>query len=269
MPRPNPLILSVLLLMALSILGGRHAEAFSIGSDISTVITPSPDADGVFVGPVSTTSCVPGFGCGKTATAQDPGFTSHTVTSRYAVRGPTGSTIPALFRWSIGASSSSEYLLSFSATDLHDRPLGSLFLAASTGPFFEFGVASCGPILGSCRFGGLSEFPTNLTATPVVGEFPFHLPVGPDTGIRAHITGAQNIHILGYERCLFNPEDPFCSPLTLNLRATFTLVPLPPAGATFLEPVPEPATLLLVGTTAAGLGLARWLKRRRSHDHAA
>jgi len=31
-----------------------------------------------------------------------------------------------------------------------------------------------------------------------------------------------------------------------------------------LEPVPEPGTLLLFGTTAAGLGLARW-KRRRQH----
>ena len=31
-----------------------------------------------------------------------------------------------------------------------------------------------------------------------------------------------------------------------------------------LNPVPEPATLLLFGTTAAGLGLARWIKRRRS-----
>lgn len=30
-----------------------------------------------------------------------------------------------------------------------------------------------------------------------------------------------------------------------------------------LEPVPEPTTILLVGTTAAGLGLARWRQRRR------
>lgn len=31
-----------------------------------------------------------------------------------------------------------------------------------------------------------------------------------------------------------------------------------------LEPIPEPATLLLVGTTMAGLGLARWRQRRQS-----
>ena len=35
-----------------------------------------------------------------------------------------------------------------------------------------------------------------------------------------------------------------------------------------LQPIPEPATLLLWGTGAAGLGVARWLKRRRAHEHA-
>lgn len=38
-------------------------------------------------------------------------------------------------------------------------------------------------------------------------------------------------------------------------------------GPTELAATPEPATLLLVGTTAAGLGLARWVKRRRAHRH--
>jgi PEP-CTERM motif-containing protein len=33
--------------------------------------------------------------------------------------------------------------------------------------------------------------------------------------------------------------------------------------------VPEPATFLLFGTTAAGLGLARWRRRGRKHEHAA
>ena len=32
---------------------------------------------------------------------------------------------------------------------------------------------------------------------------------------------------------------------------------------TFVAPIPEPTTLLLFGTTAAGLGLARWRQRRR------
>lgn len=33
-----------------------------------------------------------------------------------------------------------------------------------------------------------------------------------------------------------------------------------------LTPIPEPATLLLFGTTAAGLGLARWRARRRQQE---
>jgi hypothetical protein len=41
------------------------------------------------------------------------------------------------------------------------------------------------------------------------------------------------------------------------------------SGTARIEPTPEPTTLLLVGTTAAGLGLARWVKRRRISDHAA
>ncbi len=37
----------------------------------------------------------------------------------------------------------------------------------------------------------------------------------------------------------------------------------PPTDDWVLEPVPEPATLFLFGTTAAGLGLARWKQRSR------
>jgi hypothetical protein len=43
------------------------------------------------------------------------------------------------------------------------------------------------------------------------------------------------------------------------------LPPIPPP----LAPIPEPMTLLLFGTTAAGLGLARWRRRGRERGHAA
>jgi hypothetical protein len=33
-----------------------------------------------------------------------------------------------------------------------------------------------------------------------------------------------------------------------------------------LYATPEPSTLLLFGTTAAGIGLARWRQRRRKHQ---
>jgi hypothetical protein len=51
---------------------------------------------------------------------------------------------------------------------------------------------------------------------------------------------------------------------------TGTWLPLFAEGRFDLEPTPEPAILLLFGTTAAGLGLARWLRRRgREGAHAA
>jgi hypothetical protein len=38
------------------------------------------------------------------------------------------------------------------------------------------------------------------------------------------------------------------------------------SGIADIHPTPEPATLLLFGTTAAGLGLARWKQRRRKQE---
>jgi hypothetical protein len=51
--------------------------------------------------------------------------------------------------------------------------------------------------------------------------------------------------------------------LTLGPGLHPVLVTAQADGFLTLSPVPEPTTLLLVGTTAAGLGLARWRQRRR------
>jgi len=55
----------------------------------------------------------------------------------------------------------------------------------------------------------------------------------------------------------------------LLLSGTFFLPPLGPVdltvtGRSDLEPVPEPATLFLLGTTMTGLGLAGWRRRRQA-----
>lgn len=91
------------------------------------------------------------------------------------------------------------------------------------------------------------------------GLVPFYLPVGPGTGIRAGVTLEAAISFEP-QFCRFDPSQ--CHSET---SAAFSLTALPPPGANFIEPVPEPTTLLLVGTTAAGLGLAtRWRQRRRT-----
>jgi hypothetical protein len=75
--------------------------------------------------------------------------------------------------------------------------------------------------------------------------------------------------------CFANPFDPHSPPPDCgNFRSlvipdtNFQTVGIGGFNVDGLEAgfaTPEPATLLLVGTTAAGLGLARWWKRRRSH----
>lgn len=67
--------------------------------------------------------------------------------------------------------------------------------------------------------------------------------------------------------------EPFCAnPTNLSIPLTrFQEVGIDGRNVIDIEAVfatPEPTTLFLVGAGAAGLGLARWLKRRRSHDHA-
>jgi len=84
----------------------------------------------------------------------------------------------------------------------------------------------------------------------------------------------QFIHVLDPTQPVFN-QPVFTEELIATARATVALQRFDFGngignvweftGATYnLSPVPEPATLLLFGTTMAGLGLARWRRRRQS-----
>lgn len=84
-----------------------------------------------------------------------------------------------------------------------------------------------------------------------------------DPGLIAReLAQGQRAEWLDQERGV--PMPPSCNPKYIDLTGALHVVndPNPP------QPIPEPATLLLFGTTAAGLGLARWY-RRRERAHAA
>jgi hypothetical protein len=65
------------------------------------------------------------------------------------------------------------------------------------------------------------------------------------------------------DNIFLDPPPTFCTlSLTLGPGLHPMLVTAQADGFLTLSPVPEPTTLLLVGTTAASLGLARWRQRR-------
>jgi hypothetical protein len=205
----------------------------------------------------------------------------------YSVKGTSSSTIPAQLHYSLGVLAS-RHTVVFHASD----PNGRLLARLQSSGFSDFGgfeATSCGPQPGSCvsfrpSFGGHDsplpgDFDPTFPRFPEVsaeeffargsGEFgfggdsgfiPFYLPVGPKTGIGMNVDLAAGISFEpGF--CLDDP-----SSCHSEVHAVFSVVPLLPPGASFLEPVPEPATLVLVGTTVVGLGLARWRQRRRKHQ---
>lgn len=250
------------LLLGLVLTQADQGHAFSIGlratSDV-LAITPDPPFPPT-VTFLDTFSCIPGHACGS-------------ATSRYAVVGTSRDAIPALFAYDFTDTVAGAYSILFTATDLKKRLLARIRTSAFGDELF-IEATGCGPQPGSCvstldttgffipiepsfpqvsqdEFGGFVSFGT--------GRVPFFLPVGPGTGIhtRVELTTGPGLSDL----CLDVPEH--CHSET---SAVVSLIALPPPGAKFLEPVPEPTTLLLIGTTAAGLGLVRWRQRRRKRQ---
>jgi len=89
----------------------------------------------------------------------------------------------------------------------------------------------------------------------------FFIPSAPAADKAAHVPGEiilQDIDAL--KTALLNVNDPND---LFSLFAMSGAFDADLADALVLESTPEPATLLLFGTTAAELGLARWRRRRQ------
>jgi hypothetical protein len=87
--------------------------------------------------------------------------------------------------------------------------------------------------------------------------------------LKAGVADYQNVDEFGrnrwgdYSATTLDPDNPYLF-WTIQEWVSATDIWSTQIVAIDLEPVPESTTLLLFGTTVAGLGLARWRRRRQS-----
>ena len=146
-------------------------------------------------------------------------------------------------------------------------PQSNAFLVALSCGWFAPLALSPGPFAPAC--GGLEVAIALLPGDPTVlfGTFAFY----PD-GFESHqaklVSQEIRTTVGGEERFSITPVGSgdyfFALALPVEAHIYFFELLAPPPGIP-LEPVPEPATLLLWGTSAAGLTLARWYRRRPAH----
>ena len=96
----------------------------------------------------------------------------------------------------------------------------------------------------------------------IEGVTTFDDPVLLKAGVSDYQVGSGRNRWGDYSATTLDPNDPFTF-WTIQEWVSATDIWSTQITELKLEPVPEPTTLLLVGTTAAGLGLARWRQRRR------